>query len=181
MKVCLVSHLSGMGGAERMLIRMVDGLKARGVECFVLLPGEGPLKEQLAIRQVPYAICPYGWWGGCGGGLRRKLGELARLRVLPRILSQLGRWDVDVILTNTSVVPVGALAACVLRRPHVWYIHEFGQIDGVAGRDHRVICVGNGQRDKVISAVFKRGRERGRHGAHEAFQVRVRDARFAPH
>lgn len=129
MKVCLVSHLSGMGGAERMLIRMVDGLKARGVECFVLLPGEGPLKEQLAIRQVPYAICPYGWWGGCGGGLRRKLGELARLRVLPRILSQLGRWDVDVILTNTSVVPVGALAACVLRRPHVWYIHEFGRED----------------------------------------------------
>jgi hypothetical protein len=55
------------------------------------------------------------------------------------------------------------------------------QIDGIAGRNHGLIGVGNGQRDKVISAVLKRGRERSRHGVHKALQVRVRDARFAPH
>lgn len=129
MKVCIVSHSSDIRGAERMLLRMVDGFMARGVECSVLLPGDGPLKEQLATRLVPYAIYPYRWWAASGPNLRRRLKDIARLHVLPRVVSQLRRWDVDVVLTNTSVVPVGALAAYVLRRPHVWYIHEFGRED----------------------------------------------------
>jgi glycosyltransferase involved in cell wall biosynthesis len=44
--------------------------------------------------------------------------------VLP-VASQLRRWGVDVVLTNTSVIPVGALAAFLLGKPHIWHIHEF--------------------------------------------------------
>ncbi len=54
------------------------------------------------------------------------------------------------------------------------------QIDGVAGRDHDLAGVGDGQRNKVIGAVVERGRERGRHGAHQPLQVRIGDARLAP-
>jgi glycosyltransferase involved in cell wall biosynthesis len=48
--------------------------------------------------------------------------------VLP-VLGQLMRWKVDVVLTNTSVILVGALAASLLRKPHIWHIHEFGKED----------------------------------------------------
>ena len=129
MKVCIVSHSSDTRGAERMLLQMVDGLNVKGVECSVLLPGDGPLKDELSIRQVPYAIFPYRWWAASGPNLWRRLKDIARMHVLPRVVSQLRRWDVNVVLTNTSVVPVGAMAACVLRRPHVWYVHEFGRED----------------------------------------------------
>jgi glycosyltransferase involved in cell wall biosynthesis len=41
------------------------------------------------------------------------------------VLVQLRRWKVDVVLTNTSVIGVGALAAYFLRKPHIWHIREF--------------------------------------------------------
>ena len=129
MRVCLVSHTSDEGGAERLLLQMIDGLRTRGVDVSVLLPGDGPLKAELEVRRVPFACFPYRWWAGCSLSLRQRLTVVARLHVLPRVVSQLKRWNVDVILTNTSVVPVGALAAYLLRRPHVWYIHEFGRED----------------------------------------------------
>jgi len=129
MKVCIVSHTSEKAGAERMLLRMVDGLAERGVDVSVLLPGDGPLKQALAVRRVPHASYPYRWWAARGLDLWRRVKDVARLHALPQVVSQLRRWDVDVILSNTSVVPIGALAAYILRRPHVWYIHEFGRED----------------------------------------------------
>jgi len=129
MKVCLVSHTSDKTGAERLLLRITDGLRERGVGVFVLLPGDGPLKAELAIRRVPYACFPYRWWASWGLDLWGRLKAVARLHTLPAIVSRLREWDVNVILTNSSVIPAGALAAYVLRKPHVWYIHEFGRED----------------------------------------------------
>jgi len=129
MKVCFVSHSSDRGGAGTMLLRLLDGLRLRGVECSVLLPREGPLREEVAARQLPFAVLPYAWWAHRRQGLRERIRDFAALRGLGRIVSQLRRWDVDLIVTNTCVVPFGALAALALKRPHVWYVHEFGQAD----------------------------------------------------
>jgi glycosyltransferase involved in cell wall biosynthesis len=128
-KVCFVSHSGDKGGAETVLLRMVDGLGAVGVECSVLLPADGFLKDQFAMRQVPHAVFPYRWWAHRDRSLWGRVKDLSTLRLLGPVVSQLRQWDVDLILTNTSVVPVGALAAFLLRKPHVWYIHEFGRAD----------------------------------------------------
>ena len=45
------------------------------------------------------------------------------------VVRQIRRWQADLIITNTCTVSVGAFAAYVLRKPHVWYIHEFGKED----------------------------------------------------
>jgi glycosyltransferase involved in cell wall biosynthesis len=42
---------------------------------------------------------------------------------------QIKRWGCDVVITNTVVVVSGALAAWLLKKPHVWYINEFGDLD----------------------------------------------------
>jgi len=39
------------------------------------------------------------------------------------------RWKSDVVYSNTSTVCVGAFAARLLGRPHVWHLHEFGLED----------------------------------------------------
>jgi hypothetical protein len=83
MEVCLVSEASEKVGAERMLLRMVNGLRGRGVDVSVLLPRDGPLKRELELRRVPHAIYPYGRWAGCGLGLRGRLKAVARLHLLP--------------------------------------------------------------------------------------------------
>ena len=44
------------------------------------------------------------------------------------------------VLTNTIVLPVGALAATLLRVPHVWWIHEFGEEDHGIRFDMGIRC-----------------------------------------
>jgi len=38
-------------------------------------------------------------------------------------------WDPDLIHTNSSTTPFGALVAEVLNLPHVWHVREFGDLD----------------------------------------------------
>lgn len=129
MKICFVSHYGEKAGATLMLLRLVDGLRARGVECCVLLPWDGSLREEFASRGIAHAIFPYRGWAHLHGPLRDRLRDLWGLRQLGPVVTQLRRWKVDLVVTNTSTVPLGALAALVLRKPHVWYIHEFGRAD----------------------------------------------------
>ncbi len=123
MRIAFVSHDSAAGGAERAMLELIDGLRERGVICLVLLRKRGWLERELNRRAISCAVIPYRGWSSAR--LRsRLLNLLALVMVLPVVI-QLRRWKVDVVLTNTSVIPVGALAALVLRRPHIWHIHEF--------------------------------------------------------
>jgi glycosyltransferase involved in cell wall biosynthesis len=123
MRIAFVSHDSEAGGAERAMLELIDGLRERGVTCLVVLRKRGWLERELNRRGVSCAVIPYRGWSSAR--LRsRLLNLLALVMVLPVVI-QLRRWKVDVVLTNTSVIPVGALAALALRRPHIWHIHEF--------------------------------------------------------
>ena len=125
MKVALVSHNSEAAGAGRGMLELIDGLRERGVVCSVILRERGWLVEELNRRNVPFAIIPYRWWCSPPSYWRhRLLNFLALVMVIP-VLSQLRRWEADVVLTNTSVIVVGALAAYFLGKPHIWHIREF--------------------------------------------------------
>jgi glycosyltransferase involved in cell wall biosynthesis len=134
MNVAFVSHDSKKGGAERALLELVEGLQQKGIRCFALLPSSGPLIAELQLRGVATAVFPYAWWCGDGVLWSRPLRDLASRHFrnatsLFPIVRRLKEWSVDAVVTNTSVIPVGALAALMLRKPHVWQIHEFGKED----------------------------------------------------
>ena len=95
----------------------------------MLLRERGWCVEELKRRNVPFAVIPYRWWSSTRPYWKHRLPNfLALFMVLP-VFAQLRRWKVDVVLTNTSVIPVGAFAAFFLRKPHIWFIHEFGKED----------------------------------------------------
>jgi glycosyltransferase involved in cell wall biosynthesis len=60
------------------------------------------------------------------GVLRHPLKVLKNIVATVRLARMLWLWQCDVVYTNTIMVCVGALAAKVLQRPHIWHIHEFG-------------------------------------------------------
>ena len=111
------------------MLELIDGLRERGVVCSVLLRERGWLVGELNRRNVPFAIIPYRWWSSPRSYWRHRLLNILALVMVMPILGQLKRWEVDVVLTNTSVIGVGALAAFLLRKPHIWHIHEFGKED----------------------------------------------------
>jgi glycosyltransferase involved in cell wall biosynthesis len=128
MKVCFVSHTARLGGAERSLLETVRVLRAREIDCAVLLPSRGPLLAELERIPVPCRVLPYRWWSAYEGGRRWK--RLARLvwnlgLVLPAAV-WLRRQRAEIVYSNTVVVCIGAWAAAVAGRRHVWHLRELG-------------------------------------------------------
>jgi glycosyltransferase involved in cell wall biosynthesis len=128
MKICFVSHSAGLGGAERVLLESIELLHAQGTECCALMPTEGPFCQELRKLGIPVAIISYPMWMGRG-----KASFWTRLKAALNLVKdtllaawQVSRWKCDVVYSNTATVCVGAFAARLLGRPHVWHLEEFG-------------------------------------------------------
>jgi len=134
MKVCFISHSSAKGGAEKALLELLEALEERGVRCYVLLPSNGPIVDELKKLGVDFCILPYKWWMGVNLPLWKRIGRaVINLAVTIPVAMRIKRWKCDVVYTNTITVCVSAFAASLLRIPHVWHIHEFGY------EDHRLV------------------------------------------
>ena len=149
MKVAFVNHDLGPYGATKSLLDLIDGLNTRGVDCYVILPEknsslkEGPLVEELDKRKIPYRALRYRHWvHSLSPNVLSRIKRLVRkfpdnriyraflnVSILPKVIAQLQAWNVDIVYTNTSVVPIGAIAALYLKKPHVWHIREFQRLD----------------------------------------------------
>ncbi len=131
-RVGFVSHSAGRDGAEKALLELLDGLLQRQIECFVALPCVGHLTEELRARHVPVKVVPFRWWAVGERGVRfwkRAWRVLWNVLMAVPLAGQLAKWNVSVVYTNTAVIPTGALAALLLRKPHIWHIHEFVEED----------------------------------------------------
>lgn len=125
--VAFVSHTQDLvGGGEKSLLELIDGLPRDRFYCTVLLPGPGSMEEELKRRKIYYEIVGYSWWTVGGGSRDGAVREIAHC--LPEVVHTLDRLDPDVIYTNTSVINAGAWAAHLLGIPHVWHVREFGEI-----------------------------------------------------
>jgi glycosyltransferase involved in cell wall biosynthesis len=131
-RVLWFSHTASIGGAELGLVEAIRALRPAGVSSHVVLPERGPLATLFADIGVPTTIVPYRWWMSRGGSFARRGRNLSGL-IDPRTWALLTRLLVslrpDVVVTNTSTVPAGALVARVRGVPHAWFVREFGKDD----------------------------------------------------
>jgi glycosyltransferase involved in cell wall biosynthesis len=125
-KVAFISHTSLLGGAEKALLELVVGLQSRGVSCFVIMPAAGPLEPALQRMNIPYAIVKYSWWSN---PVHRFWRNCNNVLAIFRIAKVLNREKIDVVCSNTTMIPSGAFAAKLCRLSHIWHVHEFGKED----------------------------------------------------
>lgn len=128
MKVVFATHYSELYGANRSLLALIDGLQEYRVDSHVLVPERGPITEELSKRNIPFYALPFKQWMS-----RNRWKSPARLSLnfalLPLLIQKVRQWNVDLIHTNSSVSPIGALLAELLSLPHVWHVREFGERD----------------------------------------------------
>ena len=123
--IAFVSHSTRLYGASRSLFALVTGLRRRGVRLCVILPGEGPMAVALRAVGVEVVLIAFACWVGSPRQLdgraerRREVGQ-----AVPRIERFLRVWGAALVWSNSSVTPVGALAAARLALPHVWHLRE---------------------------------------------------------
>jgi glycosyltransferase involved in cell wall biosynthesis len=133
MNLLFFTHSSDLAGSERSLLELVKELISDyGAICMVILPCHGPLEGLLHEVGCSTIIAPLNWW--CAGKLphsnekiQERLGQSYEWIV--NNLTELRNYEPDIILTNSLVIPWGAVAAYLLKRPHVWMINEYGKLD----------------------------------------------------
>jgi glycosyltransferase involved in cell wall biosynthesis len=133
MRVAFFAHTSRLYGASRSLLDLLDGLSEQDLEPRVVCAVEGDLSAALRQRGIPTAVLPLRPWLATRPTRRWRRAALARLAQnlvgLPALLRQLRAWRIDLLYTNSSLLPSGALAAALLDKPHVWHLREFGRPD----------------------------------------------------
>lgn len=112
-------------GADRILLELAAGLKARDYRLQVVLPGPGPLHAELArvgvaTRQRNLGVLRRRYFTPWGlmNRLCRVLGAAFFMRRLVR------EQGLAIVHSNTTAVLAGALAARLAGVPHVWHVHE---------------------------------------------------------
>ena len=130
LSVCFFSHSAQLDGAGRSLLDLTRQLVNRNIVCSVILPGEGPLKGRLDELGASSLIIDYQWW--CSVGMlpddEIKVRLTNSFENVLNILADLSKINPDIIFTNTVLIPWGALVGSLLGKPHVWFIHEFGEL-----------------------------------------------------
>ena len=130
LRIVVASHTADLGGAELALVELTAALVGEGVEVHVVLPGTGPLTAKLVAAGAATWTVAYDSWATVDGRLSGAVGRLAaQPAALYRMAALLSRLRPDVVITNTLTIPIAAIAARILRIPHVWSIHEFGAKD----------------------------------------------------
>ncbi|MGC4894581.1 glycosyltransferase family 4 protein [Micromonospora sp. DT31] len=126
MHLLFVSHSAELMGAERSLVALVrEAAQVRGHRITVTLPAAGPLESELTAAGAAVTVLPTRLWMG-----RRHLGPVGVLRSVqalasvPRYRRFLRRARPDLVVTNSAVVPAGAIAARLAGVRHVWTVRE---------------------------------------------------------
>lgn len=127
LRILVFSHSANLSGAELSLLETVTVLRSMGAEVSVILPGRGPLEKRLGQLGVISTVVPYRFWiSRVGHPLWKRLARrLVNAVTFPLAVASVQAARPDIVVSNSVAVDLGALAACVARRPHIWLLHEF--------------------------------------------------------
>lgn len=127
MRILSVNNTADIYGASRCMERVFSRFAEDGHEVHAVLPEHGPLVALLEARGVHVHLHPslsivdraqLGSLGGCLRFLFQFPGSVLWLAQL------MLRLRIDVVHSNTVVIPSPSVAALLTRRRHVWHVRE---------------------------------------------------------
>lgn len=138
MRVVVVNHSSAidhLGGAERSLLALMDDWAARRPDLepiAVTKKPEGLFVDEWSRRGWRHESFAYQGWltpAPFAHPVERAVYDRAESRAAGEVVAAIARLEPDLVLTNTMVVPWGAVGAAIHGVPHAWFVREFGAAD----------------------------------------------------
>lgn len=132
MNVLYISHDSGLYGATRSLLNLMDELCHYGVVPYVILPYPGEIEKELKRKKIKYKILKinknyrtvkeqhY---------LAENISEVKNMKIIIEMVRLVKEWKIDLIHTNNLCIEIGAIVSILCRRPHIWHLREFMEED----------------------------------------------------
>jgi len=127
-KLLFLSHQGDLGGATSAMVEGIEALVARGHSAEVWMPDAGSMIAKLNTLGVAHRIVDLPLWASTKGRKAWRL-RWRTWRATAPLAAMLRDAKPDLVVTNTMVLGVGALAAERAGLKHVWWIHEFGRED----------------------------------------------------
>ena len=119
------------GGSELCAFETIQILEADGCKNFVVVPNNGFFVPRLSKAVSGLFIVENNWWISNPSFpflLKIKM-VYGYLKSAFKINKLIKNNKIDLVITHTMSIPAGAVAAYLKRVPHIWYIHEYGDID----------------------------------------------------
>ncbi|MCG7333062.1 glycosyltransferase family 4 protein [Salinicoccus roseus] len=132
MKVLLVASYPGVSGASKSLITLAEGLKNRGLEVDVLLPGKGQIEGILVEKNINYFVIKHYPWVtniADANSYKVKLKWFVKKLIIRfnefRLSRLINEYKYDVIHINALTSDQGANIALKKNIKLVWHVREF--------------------------------------------------------
>jgi len=131
MNILFVLHYPEMYGSIRSILDLAYGLQQFDVQPHFVIPDKGSTTDYLDNNHLPYKILSLPFWvDERKFSLPKQLKRIDELQSsIKTVLRTIKEWKIDLVYTNTSVTPIGRLAAFLEGLPHIWHIREFGDLD----------------------------------------------------
>jgi glycosyltransferase involved in cell wall biosynthesis len=160
MKLLFVHDPPDLYGASRSLLRMASRLSTDGHIVLVVLPGDGPLADKLRDNGVQVLVSPRlavlkRKSAGTVNGLAKLCGRFLLSAI--ELFRLVGKFQPDLIHSNSAVVLPAGVVARMKRIPHVWHIREiFSDFPKlwifyqwhIAAFSDRIVCVSQAVADQ---------------------------------
>lgn len=126
--VSFISHSANRYGAEKSLKDMIRQMVPHGIVPHVILPAHGFFAEDCLDMPISYDVTPMPW------STRAFIGDEQFYRstifhAAIDVASCIANVHPDLVVTSTSVIDEGAIAARLLGIPHIWRVAEFGRAE----------------------------------------------------
>lgn len=162
--VLVLAHSAAVGGAELALASLIESTRDR-YDWHVVFSEKKNAPHKLLAHATSVSYLDLPWWCYEAQGQAKKIYKAALLNDIEKLKSF--ARAADILLTNTITVPWLGLIAHELGKPHIWYIHEYGDLDHhynfVAGYDqslrligshaHRVLTISNAVKDHLSRII----------------------------
>ena len=131
-RVVFISHYSGLYGANKSLIDLIDEISKRNYKSMVILPRYGDVCKVLDDKCITYRIIRFYPWVRVINQkkiLKESIKSIINYLSTFLIKFTIKRFNADIVHTNSSCTEVGLKAASKLRIFHLWHIREFLEED----------------------------------------------------
>ncbi|EIQ00309.1 glycosyltransferase [Opitutaceae bacterium TAV1] len=130
MNILFIAHHHSLFGANRSLLSLVDGLREKeNVRLQVIVPGQGAFSTELKKRNIPCRLIPFDYNTRDASMPEMPDSVSNKSAALRPMLEVVRQTEPDIIYSNSSVIYYGAWLAQITRKPHVWHLREYGNLD----------------------------------------------------
>ncbi len=137
LNVLYISHEgNAVLGSSRSLLNMIHSLSGK-VNAFVIVPSKGKAYNYFKANNINVYVIAFPLDITDKHGLKRYISIIPRLfrdvvsynKAIKQISNIVDKNSIDIIHSNSSTVDIGFYVAKKMKKPHIWHLREFQDLD----------------------------------------------------